>query len=262
VHALTIDNHDNVAWYRQVAAGWARRMITGHAPAAWALHTDSDVQFALTQLDLYPGDRVLDLGCGWGRHSLALAAQGLRVTGVDISHELLTLAAHQARRRGLSVDWVEADVADLPFDGMFDAVAQFCGNLLTWFPDRDRTLDVLGQITRLLRPGGRLLIGTDDWQPELPARSQEWDEWRGGAAIYRHRYDSQCRIAHAQTVIFDAAHQRREFRRQTWWPALCDMESLFAEVGLAVVGRSNGFHTWPYDPDETGLVYVLARTDW
>ena len=262
MHALTIDHEDNLAWYRQVAAGLARRMITGAAPAAWALHTDSDVQFALAQFDLAPGDRMLDLGCGWGRHSLALAAHGMTVTGVDISPELLALARHHARRSGLGVDWVEADVGRLPLLGSFDAVAQFYSNLLTWFANHDQACAALQAIAGLLRPGGRLLVGTTDWQPDLPERSQDWDEWRGGAAIYRHRYDPKFRTVYTQTVIFDADHQRREYRRQTWWPSQDDMETLFAEAGLRVAGRYNGFVEWPYDPDESGLVYVLVREEW
>lgn len=255
----TLDRMNNNAWYRQIAAGWARRMMTGDSPAAWAHHTDTDVQFALHQLKLCPGDRVLDLGCGWGRHSLALAAYGLHVTGLDLSRDLLTLARYNARRQNLNINWVEADIAHPPLRGPFDAIVQFWGNLLTWFTDADQTLDALWNVTNLLRPGGRMVFGTDDWEPELPSRSQHWDEWSGGAAIYRQRYDQQLRIAETQTVIFGPEHERQEFRRQTWWPSRGDMEMLFAQVGLKVCGRYNTFANSPHNPYAPGLVYVLMR---
>lgn len=252
---------DNNAWYRQIAAGWARRMITGDSPGAWAHHTETDVAFAITQLHLRPGNRVLDLGCGWGRHSLALAAYGLRVTGLDLSRDLLTLAAYNARRHGVAIDWIEADVAHLPLKGAFDAIAQFHGNFLTWFATPQQTLEALWNVANLLKPGGRLLFGADDWQPDLPHRAQDWDEWHGGAAIYRHRYDCRRRIAENQAVIFGPDHQRQEYRRQTWWPSPSEMETLFSQVGLAVRAQFNAFTHAPYAPDQPGLVYVCEREE-
>jgi 2-polyprenyl-3-methyl-5-hydroxy-6-metoxy-1,4-benzoquinol methylase len=256
VNAVTIDNQ---VWVRQQAAKWVRRMLNGETPGAWTHHTESEVQFAVAQLGLRAGDRVLDLACGWGRHSLELASYGLNVTGLDLSHELLTLARHHARRRRVQVNWVQADVARLPLRGPFDAVAQFWGNLITWFADRDETLAVLKRLSSVLRPGGRLLFGTSDWLPELPGRSQHWDEWNGGAAIYRQRYDARRRIAEMQMVVFGPGHEREEFWRKTWWPSHCDMEGLFEQAGLMVCGRFNAFADRPYDPSEPGLVYVLER---
>ncbi|MBN1679218.1 MAG: class I SAM-dependent methyltransferase [Anaerolineae bacterium] len=259
VKAVTIDRIDNNAWYRQIAAGWARQMITSGEPGTWAQSTETEVQFSITQLKLRAGDRVLDLGCGWGRHSLALANYGLAVTGLDLSHDLLALARYNARRHRLAVNWVEADLANPPLRGPFDAIAQFCGNFLTWFANREQTLEALWNVSNLLRPGGRLLFGTDDWTPELPERSQHWDEWDGGAAIFRQRFNVQQRLAETQTVIFGPQHRRSEYRRQIWWPSQQEMASLFAQVGLTVCGRYNNCTGEPFDPRYDGLVYVLTR---
>lgn len=259
MQSLTTTLSENVAWYRQIAASWARRMIAGDSPGAWASNTDTEVRFARMQLDLRPGDYLLDLGCGWGRHSLPLAAYGVQVTGVDVSHELLTIARHNARRHALVVRWIEADIAYLPLRGPFDAVVQFCGNFLAWFSDRAQAREVLWNVAAMLRPGGRLLIGKNDWQPDLPIREQNWDEWRGGAAIHRHRYDQHERMAHSQTVVFGPEHERREYHRQCWWPSRLDIEALFADVGLMVLARANTYADAPFDPTQRGLIYVLVR---
>lgn len=259
MHSLTIDRTDNNAWHRHMATHWLRRMFTGERPDTWVQNTDTEVQFAVTQLRLRPGDRFLDLGAGWGRHSLALAAYGLHVTGLELSRDLLAMARYTARRHGLHVNWVEADIAHLPLRGRFDAVAQFCCNMLTWFGDREQTIEALWHVANLLRPGGRFLIGAPDWLPEPPPRAQQWDEWDGGAAIYRHQFDQQQRMYHVQTVVFGPQHERREYRRQTWWPSDYDMETMFEQVGLAVCGCTNAFTLAPYDPGQPGLVYVLER---
>lgn len=257
----TIDHLDNNAWYRQEAAGWARQIMTGNLPATWAQNTDTEIQFAITQLQLRTNDRVLDLGCGWGRHSLALASYGLRVTGVDISRDLLAIARYNARRHNLNVNWVEADIARLPLRGSFDAVAQFCGNLMTWFTNRADTVEMLRQVASVLRPGGRMIFGTTDWESELPPRTQHWNEWDGGAAIYRSWFHTHHRLAETQTVIFGPQHNRHEYHRQTWWPSVRDMENVFSDVGLSVVRRFNVWADEPYHPERPGLVYVLSRDE-
>jgi SAM-dependent methyltransferase len=250
---------DNNAWCRQIAAHWVRRMLQGDSPGTWVHNTETQVRFAISHLNLHPGDRVLDLGCGWGRHSLMLAAYGLHVIGLELSRDLLALAQYNTRRHNLDIQWIEADLAFLPLQGSFDAIAQFCGNLMTWFNSRDQTLEALRNVAHLLRPGGRILFGTDDWQPELPSRSHDWDEWSGGAAIYRQKYDRRRRISETQTVIFGPQHERREYRRQTWWPSIQEMEDLLMQARLVVCGRYNTFADRPFDPQVDGLVYVLTR---
>ncbi|MDR2800001.1 MAG: class I SAM-dependent methyltransferase [Desulfovibrio sp.] len=78
---------------------------------------------------LFKGARVLDIGCGPGRHALAFARQGARVTGLDISPEMIAYAGENAAKSGLAVDflnmsWQEADLDALGFIRAFDLV--FC----------------------------------------------------------------------------------------------------------------------------------------
>lgn len=106
-------------------------------------------------LGLSPGARVLDLCCGMGRHALALAELGYRVTGVDLSPDLLA----EARKHDPAgtVTWLRGDMRNVPLDGPFDAVV----NLFTsfgYFADDEENGAVLREMGRLLRPGGRFLI--------------------------------------------------------------------------------------------------------
>ncbi len=92
------------------------------------------------------GERILDLGCGDGALSAAIAATGARVIGVDASEDLL----RAARARGL--DAREMDGQALSFDKEFDAV--FSNAALHWMSEPDRVID---GIRRALEPGGRFV---------------------------------------------------------------------------------------------------------
>ena len=98
-----------------------------------------------------PGARVLDLACGEGRHSLAAAALGARVLGIDRDESKLAAARARAAAAGLSIDWQEVDLeGEWPDLAVFDAVLVF--NYL----DRAR----MPRIIQLVAPGGLLMMET------------------------------------------------------------------------------------------------------
>ncbi len=103
----------------------------------------------------YP--KVLDLGCGRGRHSLTLAARGYRMTGIDLSPEAIKTAKKKAEERGLTnVTFQTQDMRD-PVNDSFNAVV----NLFTtfgYFLDDEENIRVLASVNTMLKPGGLLLI--------------------------------------------------------------------------------------------------------
>ncbi|WP_313996183.1 methyltransferase domain-containing protein [uncultured Paenibacillus sp.] len=107
-------------------------------------------------LNLPAGAKVLDVGCGMGRHALALSALGFRVSGVDLSEELLREAARKDTER--RVRWLRGDMRHLPFaNGSFDATVNFFTSF-GYFGSEEENASVLGELRRVLKPGGRFLI--------------------------------------------------------------------------------------------------------
>ncbi|ASA23850.1 class I SAM-dependent methyltransferase [Paenibacillus donghaensis] len=114
-----------------------------------------EVEMMISWLKLAPGAKVLDLCCGMGRHSLALAEAGYEVTGVDLSEPLLCEA--RAQEGAAQVTWIRSDMRELPLDGGFDAVV----NLFTsfgYFEEDEEQIKVLREIHRMLKPGGKFII--------------------------------------------------------------------------------------------------------
>lgn len=87
--------------------------------------TEQEVDFLVGHLGLGPGSRVLDVGCGPGRHSVALARRGVRTVGLDLSATFLQVAAGTGRS-GAGAAFVRGDARWLPFGPVFDAVISLC----------------------------------------------------------------------------------------------------------------------------------------
>ncbi len=115
------------------------------------------VRFARVQ----PGQRVLDVACGTGVVAVTAALQGARVTGADLTPELLEVARENSRIGGCEIDWHEADVEKLPFaDAEFDVVLSQFGHMFAPRPEV-----AIGEMLRVLKPGGTIAFTT--WPPEL-----------------------------------------------------------------------------------------------
>lgn len=121
--------------------------------------TAQEVGFLVDELGLEPGMRVLDVGCGPGRHAHALAARGIEVVGVDISQRFVDLAARDAPP---GATFRRVDARALDDDGEFDAAISLCQGAfgLAGGPGAplDGDGDVLAGIARALRPGGRAAV--------------------------------------------------------------------------------------------------------
>lgn len=107
------------------------------------------------------GQHVLDVGSGTGVVALTAARTGAKVTGSDLSPNLVEHAKRNAALAGLDVPFHEADVENLPFaDGEFDVVLSQFGHMFG--PQADRTL---AEMLRVLKPGGTIAFST--WPPEV-----------------------------------------------------------------------------------------------
>jgi SAM-dependent methyltransferase len=113
---------------------------------------DGTIAWIVPFLALVPGKEVLDLGCGPGLYSSALAGKGLKVTGIDFSRNSVDYARRQAESSGLPITYFCRDFMTIDFESRFDAVFQIYGELNTFGPQaRD---GLLQRIHRALKPGG------------------------------------------------------------------------------------------------------------
>lgn len=139
-----------------------------HAPyydrGAFTTHTTDEVDFLLDTMALPPGARLLDIGCGTGRHAIELARRGFAVTGIDISSGMLGQAFQKAKAAAVEVEWIHADAAAWRPERAFDGVICLCGGAFTVADlnadplAHDRS--ILAGIRAALIPGGPFVLTT------------------------------------------------------------------------------------------------------
>jgi SAM-dependent methyltransferase len=124
--------------------------------------TVAEVDFLFEALALHPGQAVLDVGCGTGRHAIELARRGIEVTGVDLSPDMLREAERAAQQAGVSVRWIEQNALAIRFAEQFDAAICLCEGAFCLLGDGDDVIDrdrtILTNILRALKPGGGLVL--------------------------------------------------------------------------------------------------------
>ncbi|MCA9913440.1 MAG: class I SAM-dependent methyltransferase [Anaerolineae bacterium] len=125
--------------------------------------TQAEVDFLIEHLSLSPDQRILDMGCGVGRHTLELARRGYHVTGVDLSDGMLEQGRQAAQAEGLSnVTFQQADATrfttDTPFDRIYCVCEGSLGLIGTGGDPQEHDLSVLRNLYNALKPGGKMLI--------------------------------------------------------------------------------------------------------
>lgn len=193
--------------------------------------------------------RVLDVGCGPGRHALALARRGIEVTGVDLSDDFVALARTAAATEELPARFEVLDVRDLAYDAEFDAAVCLCQGGFGLLGGRDDA-DVVGRIARAVRPGGGVAVSA--FHAYFAVRFLEEGD----------TFDPATGVNHEHATVRNDAGQEREFDLWTTCFTARELELLAREAGL-VAESISGVSPGRYGLDPPALTHhellLLAR---
>jgi SAM-dependent methyltransferase len=222
--------------------------------------TEQEVSFLVEALGLEPGMRVLDVGCGPGRHAHALGRRGIEVHGIDISERFVQLARAGAPP-GVTVE--RADARHLQAVGVFDAVISLCQGafgLADGGADAGRTVPldpdaaVLDGMARALRPGGRLALSA--FSAYFQVRWLDPD---------RGSFDADRGVNHERTVIKDESGAEAEVDLWTTCFTPRELRLLVARSGLDLQHlwsvRPGAYGPNPPDLDHEEFLVVARRPD-
>ena len=204
--------------------------------------TQAEAEFVIDAMGLQAGAQVLDVGCGYGRHAMELAARGFHVVGLDMSTPLLVRGGEEAHRRGLTINFVRGDMRELDYEAQFDGA--YCLFSTFGYFDDETNKKTVSNIARALRPGGRLLIeilNRDYVIADLPTRV--W--WEGDGCVVLEEVDLNyfsSRIQVNRSVVFDDGRQvEQEISVRAY--SLHEVGKLLHAAGFRVLEVSGAYHT-------------------
>lgn len=249
----------NQDWYRYQVPRRLATMVSAQITADLAA-AQQDIAAVLSRCALNPADRILEIGCGWGRHSIALAQQGFgRVISIDIAREPLRLAVHMAHAVRCDCAFRCQDFLRVG-DGPFQAVLSLYDRSVCGFPSEAEDRHSLHHLASLLAPGGWLVFGINDWPLHLPTARHRWRATRAGIELTEVRSNPIAMTCTDRLTLLrlNGQHSRYTLTRRHYSPPeLRDMLRASGFTTLAVQHRLDGR---PYGTGENGL-FVYARKD-
>lgn len=202
--------------------------------------------------------KVLDVGCGHGRHALELSARGHDVVGIDLVEGFLKIAVAEAKRRDLKLALAQADARAFATEPTFDGVVCLF-DAFGYFGD-ESDQQVLANIHASLVPGGRLLL---DLRPrEIVGRLQPvtvLDKGNGDMVIDRHHFDVESgRLVDRRTYIRHGKVREVLFSVRLY--SFTEIKLLLRMIGFEVTGLYDGYSAGAGVPQVGSTrMLVLAR---
>ena len=187
--------------------------------------TAQEVAFLTEVTGVGPGDRLLDVGCGPGRHTLAFAGLGVLADGLDISQTFVDLGNDAARERALPATFRRDDARALAVEGDYDVVLSLCQGgfgLLGREDDGAADGDVLARMARALKPGGVLVLSA--FSAYFQLRHLESSD----------TFDAETGVNHEATEVLDANGRSKEADLWTTCFTPRELRLLAERAGLTV----------------------------
>lgn len=178
----------NPNWYKEI---WTLDI----KDQSWTEETRSQVDFLVEALDLTGGEKILDLACGFGRHSLEFARRGFTTVGVDITSAYVENARRQAEKENLPAAFIYMDVREATFEEEFDVVLNMADGAIGYLENEAENLKIFDVISKALRNGGKHvmdIMSADFADTHFPCNL--WDAGEKGITLSKFEWDRKTQI--------------------------------------------------------------------
>jgi len=209
--------------------------------------TGEEVDELITLLNARPKARVLDLSAGNGRHAIAMALRGCKMTGIDIGPGPISLARETSRNLGLNVDYRQVDVRSISFEDAYDGAYITCGGLSDFSPADAK--DLLARVERALVPGGIFVAEFFDAAAASPADLRTWRFVQAETSLFidgthlqldERLYDSDAKAQVARSYVVPSDGKMRGFARCTQYYTEDEVRSMLSAAGFEPTGMAAG----------------------
>ena len=210
------------------------------------------VENLVSKLNIKPENKVLDLACGKGRHSIILNKLGLNVTGVDLSSNSISKAKNSENE---SLRFFVHDMRETIPGAQFDCIV----NLFTsfgYFDHHTENLKVLNAIHQMLVPGGKLVIDFFNLQRVIKEmKPQEIKSIEGIDFHISKRFDGQHIY---KTIEFEAEGKNHSYTEKVQGLSEADFKNLLNQANFELVDVFGDFYLNPFDSEKSDRIILIA----
>jgi len=143
-------------WYEELFENYGRKYDNEN----FAQGTIKECDFIEQEIGYNQSLKILDLGCGTGRHSIELAKRGYSLTGIDLSKSLLERAFEKANEQNVKIDFIQADARELNFSEEFDIVIMLCEGAFPLMETDEMNFQILKNASNALKSKGKIIFTT------------------------------------------------------------------------------------------------------
>jgi len=224
-----------------------------------AERTDTEVSALVRYLGLETPMHILDLACGFGRHTNRLAALGHYMTGIDLMPRFLQIAREDADSRGVQVHYHQGDMRNIDFEEEFDRV--ILGFTAFGYFEDDENLLVLKNIARALKPGGRMIFDTIARDTVLKRLISHYvTEKEGNLMIDRVSFDVLTGRQHNNRIVIrDGVRKDKPFSIRLY--NVNELLVLLKNAGLELAKLYGGWDDQPFTSESFRIIVLAGKPD-
>jgi len=213
------------------------------------------VQFALAAMELQPGQKVLDLGCGYGRHAMELARHRFLVIGLDLSQELLKIAKQNACGQKLGIRFIRQDMRHIPFTGFFDAVFSFFTSF-GYFDLDEENGKVIRAVSKALKINGQFFLDYLNVHYALDNMvSQDTKAMQDYSVVQKRSFDKH-NFRIKKKILLNTTGTSREYTESVRAYGMAEIGSFFADAGLICTAVYGDYDGSTYSQQSKRLIMV------
>jgi len=217
-------------WYEELFENYAHK----YDKECFAQGTVGECDFIEEEIDRDKSLKIIDIGCGTGRHAIELTKRGYNVIGIDLSEPLLKRAREKAQEQGLAIDFQKQDARSLSFESEFDLAIMLCEGGFSLMETDEMNFEILKNATKVLKNNGKLIFTTLNGLFPLFHSVKEFYESaqkEGQAQCKDCSFDLMTFRDHNTTVIEDDSGKKKELKCDERYYAPCEITWLLKTLG-------------------------------
>ncbi len=175
-------------WYETLFENYAKT----YEKECFTQGTFGECDFIEKEISYNKSLKILDVGCGTGRHSVELSKRGYDIMGIDLSENQLERARENAEKNGLSINFLKQDARNLPFNSEFDVAIMLCEGGFSLMETDEMNFEILKNVAKSLKSKGKIIFTTLNGLFPLYYSVQKFcaaSKKDGGATYSNNRFD-------------------------------------------------------------------------